>query len=258
MIFLYDNSIGGFLTCVFEAYRYGQNAARILPSNDFQQLTVEENTTVATEPEKAERVASGILRRTGRDGLDNVLRVFRTRSADRDTVIYNYLTLAFQGPEPRTAATARGGRVLSRFADPRVIAFNGLLAKFNAECHRFLGFTRFRETASGVLYAPIAPDHDILEYVMPHFADRLNGRPFGIFDVNRKLLGLYDGKKYRVGKTASDPEIELTQTEMNFQALWKRYYDGIAVEERKSERRRRAFMPERYWKFLPEIQNDIQ
>ncbi|GHU99236.1 DNA metabolism protein [Clostridia bacterium] len=257
MFFLHDNTIEGFLTCVFEAYRREGVAARICAAERFGQLTIEETAAIPADPDKAERVARGILRRTGRDGWDNVQRVFRTACADKDTVIYRYLALVFQGPDPHTAALPRGGRVLSRFADPRVIAFNDLLAKFNHECHRFLGLTRFRETASGVLYAPIAPDHDILETILPHFADRLNGFPFGIYDTSRKFLGLSDGREYRAGKISSDPEIELAQNEIAFQALWKRYYDDIAVEERKSEKRRRAFMPERYWKFLPEIKNDL-
>jgi len=256
MIFLYDNSIEGFLACVFEAYKRNGPDTRIMPSAQLGQIGFEESVFVRADGEKAERVMRGVLKRTGSEGWDGVLRVFRTAAENKDTVIYNYLRLVFEMPEPRTASTMRHGRILSRFNDPHVIAFAGLLGKFNFETHRFLGFTRFRETASGALYAPIAPDHDILDYIMPHFADRLIGAPFGIFDTNRHLLGLYDGKTYRTGYIEASPEIELTQNELAFQTIWKRYYDDIAIEERKSERRRRGFMPVRYWKYMPEITND--
>ena len=203
---------------------------------------------ISTDMIKAERVEKGIIKHIGRDGFGGVLRVFAASDANKDTAIYNFLRLAF----------VHGRKTLEMLGHPDVVVYNEILNRVNYECHRMKGFVRFRETAADIMYAPIRPDHDIVEFIMPHFAGRFHVQKFAIFDVGRKKLGLWDGKTYCVGFTDGLPEIELTDEEIDLQRAWKMYYDTVTIKSRESERRRKNFMPIRYWEFMPEIRNDVE
>ena len=41
--------------------------------------------------------------------------------------------------------------------------------------------------------------------------------------------------------------------ELYFRALWKHFYDTVAIEARYNPRCRMNFMPKRYWNQLPEM-----
>jgi len=246
-IYKYDGSFEGLLTAVFDIYESKKDAAQITASEEIQAALDTPVIEVITDGGKAARVEQGIIKNIGRAGFGGVLRVFAACDADKDTVIYNFLRVAF----------ACGYKALEMLGDPRVIAYNEILARVNYECHRMRGFVRFRETAAGIMYAPIRPDHDILEFIMPLFTERFHIQKFAIYDAGRKKLGLYNGKTYEIGFMDDLPEIELTQDEIDLQRVWKMYYDTVSIESRKSERRRKNFMPVRYWEFMTEITNDM-
>ena len=246
-IYQYDGTLEGFLTAVFDVYDSKKDAALITCSPAAQATLDSAITEVTTDYNKAERVQNGIVKNIGRDGFATVLRVFAAKNDAKDMAIYNFLRLAF----------VHGRKTLEMLGHPHVIIFNEILNRVNYECHRMKGFVRFRETKAGVMYAPIRPDHDIVEFIMPHFAQRFHIQKFAIFDVGRKKLGLWDGKAYQIGFTDELPEIELTDEEIDLQRAWKMYYDTVTIKQRESERRRKNFMPVIYWEFMPEIQNDI-
>ena len=41
--------------------------------------------------------------------------------------------------------------------------------------------------------------------------------------------------------------------ELYFRALWKHFYDTVAIEARYNPKCRMSFMPKRYWNQLPEM-----
>jgi len=246
-IYKYDGSFDGFLTAVFDIYENKKIAALLTASAEIQAALDAVVVEVITDGNKAARVEKGIIKNIGRAGFAAVLRVFSACDAHKDAAIYNFLRLAFK----------HGYKTLEMLGNADVVTYNEILGRVNYECHRMRGFVRFRETKSGVMYAPIRPDHDILEFIMPLFRDRFHIQKFAIYDVGRKKLGLYDGKTYEIGYMEDLPEVELTDDEMDLQRVWKIYYDAVSIESRKSERRRKNFMPARYWEFMTEITNDV-
>ena len=258
-IFRYDGSFDGFLTAVFDIYnnKWGRgdslratNATRphllITSASEIQAAIDTAVIEVVSDIDKAVRVEKGIIRNIGRDGFGGALRVFASNDAHKDIKIYNFLRLVF----------THGRKSLEMLGHPHVITYNEIMDAVNYECHRMKGFVRFRETAGGVMYAPIRPDHDIVEFIMPHFAKRFHIQKFAIYDVGRKKLGLWNGKAYAVDYIDELPEIRLTDEEIDLQRAWKMYYDTVTIKSRESERRRKGFMPKRYWEFMPEITND--
>ena len=60
---------------------------------------------------------------------------------------------------------------------------------------RVLQFLRFQEITGGILYGEIAPDADVLAFVMPHFADRFPLENFVILDERRAAAGIHPAGK---------------------------------------------------------------
>ncbi len=46
------------------------------------------------------------------------------------------------------------------------------------------------------------------------------------------------------------------ESEAAFRALWRRFYDTIAIKERENPRCRMSHMPKRYWGVMTEFQKD--
>ena len=46
---------------------------------------------------------------------------------------------------------------------------------------------------------------------------------------------------------------QLAEDEMMYQNLWKKYFDSIAIEQRRNERCQKNMMPVKYWKNLTEM-----
>ena len=141
--------------------------------------------------------------------------------------------------------------IKNAFNLPEVVDFNDILYKITGETHRLKGLLRFKETAGGVLYAPYSPDNDITDLLTPHFAARLRSEKFIIHDINRGIAGLYDGRGWIITHVG-EAEICLSDSELAFEGLWKKYYKSVNIESRPHERQMKRSMPVRYWKFLPE------
>ena len=80
------------------------------------------------------------------------------------------------------------------------------------------------------------------------------GERFLIFDKTHR-----EALVHRPGVLRFCPMDELTlpppdRTEAEYRALWKRFYDTIAIEGRTNPRGRMSHMPKRYWGNMTEFQ----
>jgi len=149
------------------------------------------------------------------------------------------------------------------------------------EVHRLTGLIRFSELEGGVLYAPIDPDNDVLEFLAPHFSDRYRYDPFIIHDKSRcKALFSYDktwriepfdgemlspARKENISQSVTwgrffclkteepSPCLMVSESENNIRDLWKQYFEVMATKERINLKHQRQFVPVRYRKHLPEF-----
>lgn len=226
-----------FFTAVFNAY--GDKDALITADN--AQLTIGGKTVdVYSENEKSARVQNAISKFDGK-ALNDILLCLRSCNPLKEQIAFRYIKLIMQYKSP----------VKLRLTLPEVVEFNQTIFKVAHEVHKFTGFIRFTESRHGALYAPYAPDNDITELLMPHFVSRLKNEIFAIHDVKRKIAGLYDGKNWATGRL-DKAEIYLSENETQFEALWRKYYKAVTVNERPHEKQMKGSMPVRYWKFLPE------
>lgn len=127
------------------------------------------------------------------------------------------------------------------------------------ESHKMKGFTRFKEINNNILYAEIEPVNNILELLSNHFQKRLKNEYWIIKDAKRKMLSIYDKKKFYIvlEENFQLEKIIVSNEEEKIEDMWKIFYKTIGIKERKNSRCRQNFMPKRYWKYLIEMEDEL-
>ncbi len=242
MIYTYDASLEGFFSCVFVAYSKKETPS-LITAQSFQPALGEEVRPIQTDQEQASRVSYAIERHLGIDGIHDLKYAFANCDPYRETVILRFLRLVFK----------HGNKTRTMFSEPAVIEFNQLVYATSHEVHRMKGFLRFSKSTSGIYYAKFEPDHDVMEFILPHFAARLNDSTFVIHDLKRHKMGLYDGEKQLVVKTDKQVILTLSEDELAVRKLWQEYFINVNIPERKRERQQMQFLPKRYRKHMTEF-----
>jgi|GEM_PF-1399196 len=141
-------------------------------------------------------------------------------------------------------------------SEPQVTPVFDLSRAVSCECERARQFVRFHRMDNGIYRARFEPRANVVPLVMGHFAGRFNIQPFMIHDPLHGMLGFWDGTSTQLVQTNAagwDLDTYGTGDDAYYQALWKRFYDSIAIEGRSNHDLRRQLMPKRFWKNLPEM-----
>lgn len=241
MIYFFDGSEEGFLSAFPVAFR---DEAATVTSRNAQMTLGQTCTFVPTDHVRAERARQRLLSFDGKC-MSDLNFLLRSGDAAAENVAFRYFRLLARKKSP----------VRRMLADGDVIAATECIRRVTYEVHRMHGFLRFMESASGALYAPVSPDHDIVDLLVPHFRARLSKIPFVIHDVGRKKAAVCDGT-HTFCVPLEKADVVLSADEAGWQALWKQYYADVDIPERRRIRQMRGYLPVRYWKFLPEKQGD--
>jgi len=257
MNYIYDGTFDGFLCCVYLHY-HREKAEGIFSCGDYQLDLARQGFEVVTNPEDAITVYEAINDKISPWDLERAYRVFRTSIPGKEMLLLNYIRLGFK----------YGPRIRLLHSNEFVLPVEKADRKLGNEVHRLCGLIRFSvmeaEPVAGggsfpmplghnILYAVVEPDHDVLEFLAPHFTDRFKWDPFIIHDKNRKkALAGYGGKWY-ITEFSGETSLKATASEEEYRGLWRNYFDSTAIKERTNPRCQRSFMPLRYWKNLTEV-----
>lgn len=243
-IYQIDQTPCAFFTAVFCAYADRAENSAIIVSSDFQSSIGDEFLSPAPDEKKAARVLKK-LRAIDARCLCEIDYILRTAAPDREQIAFLYIKRLLSNNAP----------VREMLVFPEIRRAMDLSAQVGNESHRLTGFLRFHETASGIFYAACTPDNDVVDFLMPHFCARFKNTPFVIHDVKREIAGVYNGNSWLVAP-AKRADIVFSEREDGFLKLWKEYYHTVTIPARKNTRQMKNYMPVRYWKFMPEKEND--
>lgn len=127
------------------------------------------------------------------------------------------------------------------------------------ENQHMLGFLRFQELESGALFAEISPTNNLLELMAPHFADRLSGENWLIYDSARKIACVHQPGKGVLFTDRIPAELLALNTnsaaEPLYQDLWRAFFKAIAIEGRYNPKCQQNLMPKKYWAHMTEMQS---
>ncbi|MDY0236294.1 MAG: TIGR03915 family putative DNA repair protein [Gudongella sp.] len=242
IVYLYDNSFEGFLTCIYRAYYSRENPSYIITKEeqiDFLVKTIE----VDTDLEKSKKVYKAIQEKISEDALIKVFTVFLSEEKDMGTIILNYLRVAFK----------MGAQIDDYNIHPVVIEIDKIYKRVGIEKHRLLGLTRFKELQNGIFYAQLEPVYNVVSLLAPHFSTRLNNERWIIHDIKRGIAVFYNKKEWVIRNIDEPENFIISEAEEGYQDMWREYYKHIAIGNRKNTRQKKAYMPTRYWKHLVEL-----
>ena len=244
LVYRYDGTYQGFLCCVAQCF-FHKKLPQGVQLLDEPQGTLFGVLAVESDPELARRVEDSVREKISPAALGMVQQGFLTCMEEKELRLIRFILLGYR----------HGPRVLGMSVHPDVHALNKALLYLKNEAHFHVEFLRFAD-CGGFFAAMITPNNRVLPLIVKHFCSRLNTERFMIFD---KTHGM--GFVYRPGGEAGEffyaDAVDLpepSEEEARYQALWRKFYDTIAVEGRVNPKLRRGMMPMRYWKNMTEFQ----
>lgn len=240
--YLYDGTYPGFLCCVYESYAKREIPAAVL-GPDQGQTTLFGQCSIATDPARAARVAAG-LKRLGPAVQDGVTVGFLADIEGKDLTLLRYARLCFE----------RGAAAAQMLGDADVAAAYALERAVRGESCKYIEFLRF-EQRGAMLGTIIHPKHRILPLLRGHFCSRLPDEDFLIFDATHGMaLVRSQGQVHYMQMQRYAPAPDAA--EEDWQALWKRFFKALTIEQRRNERCQRTHAPKRYWQDMCEMRPD--
>ena len=248
---IYDGTMAGFLTAVFDVYELRLGEVRISRSETLLPDAFSAQRTIVTDALKARRVWKGLGNKVGQEAQQQCYQCFLSGLPGIEDTLMRYLQYIFSSTE-NTAID---------FGNAAVLEVAQTARKVWREKHRMEAFVRFRQLKDGLYYAAVEPDYNVLPLILPHFKSRYADMDWLIYDSKRRYGIYYNKEKEMVSEitlewkedSMSDENI-YDENEERYQVLWKDYFRHTGIPARKNPKLHVKHIPERYWRFLTEKQ----
>lgn len=239
----YDGTFAGFLTCAWDALEGGtEPSAFLLPGDG---ATLWDERQVAADQGRARRLYAALSRRVSPAFQKLIARGFLTCLAEKELAL---LTLIRRG-------LREGDRVRLDLSDPVMARVNLALTKMWTEWDHLKGFVRFSEL-DGVLVGEIEPKNRVLPLLAPHFAARYSGERLALYDRTHHEIFLSDRGRWKLLPAEDFRMGPAGSGERAYRAMWRRYYDTIAIEGRINPKCQSTHLPKRYRHVMTEFLTD--
>ncbi len=239
----YDGTFAGFLTCAWDALEGGtEPSAFLLPGDG---ATLWEERQVAADQGRARRLYAALSRRVSPAFQKLIARGFLTCLPEKELAL---LTLIRRG-------LREGDRVRLDLSDPVMARVNLALTKMWTEWDHLKGFVRFSELDS-VLVGEIEPKNRVLPLLAPHFAARYSGERLALYDRTHHEIFLSDRGRWKLLPAEDFRMGPAGSGERAYRAMWRRYYDTIAIEGRINPKCQSTHLPKRYRHVMTEFLTD--
>jgi probable DNA metabolism protein len=252
--YLYDKSLEGLLTAVFEWFERKPGQVVLQDISCHQPNAFEQAFEVYTDRKKADRVWAALLKKVDKGWIRRIYCAYLSELPETQDQLFQLICYLFQNP-----AGAE-----NNFGNAQVLHVSQMAKKVEREKHRMEAFIRFQETSSGMFYCGIDPDFNVLPLISKHFKNRYADQQWLIYDLKRKYGLFYDlntleqvemeftteALKTNANATIVSPKEEL------YALLWKDYFKSTNIPARKNTKLHIQHVPRRYWKYLTEKQPD--
>ena len=253
--YLFDGTLTGLLTAVFESYASRQKAATLGPAAGYQPGFLDTAVTIIPDPEKAQRVWTGLGKRIGNAGRHEFYTVFLSESAEAWQHMFGYARYIFDYDD-------HDGERAADYGNQHVLAVAAYAKKVSRERHRMKAFVRFNKSADGLYTAIVEPDFNVLPLIAGHFRDRYADQRWLIFDKRRHYGIYYDLTSVQEVKiepvpadafqVATSAPMLPDENDSLYTSLWQEYFKSTNIKERANLKLHIQHVPKRYWKHLPE------
>lgn len=253
MTYIFDNTLRGFLCCVFEYYEKKAQQVKVIPQRLHTPSLINDEVIIHSDNAKAMRVWNGLEQRLSEEWMLKLYCCFLSELPESYQQLFDCICYFFSTEKI----------VYTNYGNEHILAVNKAARKTQYEQHRMKGFIRFQQTKDNIFFAEIEPDHNVLPLLSSHFKKRFADQQWIIYDKKRDY-GLYynlhtveeihlsfdDKIKYNQKLPAS----VVAEPEALYNSLWKDYYNSVNIKERKNLQLHTQFLPKRYWRYLTEKQ----
>lgn len=251
LIFSYDGTLEGFLTCVYLCYeRKAEKTVTIRKkeyANETFFSTVED---VISDSKKADRVWKGMEKKTSPSGRTKIYKAFLSELPNIEDSLLGYIRYAFSSE----------GKIDSDFSNEDVLKVSQIARSVGREKHRMDAFVRFRLTKDNIYFANVEPDFNVLPLIISHFKSRYADQKWIIYDLKRAYGIYYDLNKVETIKLEISEDLNnhlaqnlyFSEYEQDYQKLWHNYFKSTNIKSRKNLKLHIRHVPKRYWKYLSE------
>lgn len=247
MIYIYDGTFDGYLCAVFDSFSRHEIPDDILAHEPEQVEFFQTFHRIETNITHARRVEQGIVRAMNADILSYVFAAMHSAQAGAGRDLLDFLHLGFK----------IGPTILERLTEDSVVRVMRMSRHVWFESGRWREFLRFHELENGVYIAQYEPENDVTELMMPHFADRFADQPFIIHDRGRHKAGVCHRGSWMMASSENMVLPHESEREAQYQKLWLRFYDTVAIKARENPKLRRQLMPKKYWKDMLEMNRSV-
>ena len=243
IIYEYDGSFDGLLTCIYESYANKERPTAILDGGDGEPCLFEIR-RIETDRAHAQRVYRSLHKLSPEVG-PLLRRAYLSCLEDREMAIYRFVVRLY----------AEGRPYLTRLSDNDYQPLLRAVRHLSAEVEHLRGFVRFSDY-DGVLGGEIEPKNRVLPLLRHHFCERYREDSFFLYDRTHREALLYAGGVSRIVPLERFEPAAPGEEEVRYRRLWRRFYDTIAIRERENPRLRMTHMPKRFWGTMTEFQPD--
>ena len=130
-----------------------------------------------------------------------------------------------------------GPKIMTMLSIDYVLHILNLRKNMLSEAHKLKGLVRLQEIGNNLFYSSIHPENNVIENLGHFFIRRFPAQNLILHDKNRGIALLYNTKEYtimQVNNNSLNPSI--TESEKQFQGLWKTFHKTIAIKERKNSK----------------------
>lgn len=250
VVFRYDKTFEGLLTCVFDAYSRKTFPMKLVSEKEPLPLFTEEEHTVVPDINKSSRVWNTVEQKLPKEACSMLMHVWLSELPESDELLFRYIRKVIDSPH----------NISTNFADADVMDVHNIAKKVSRERLHLIQFVRFQKAADDLFFAPVSPIFNSLPLTMNYFTDRFADQKWLIYDIKRRY-GFYYNLESAQEVTLDNDEHLLSgqldeklmaHDEKLFQQMWKSYFNALTIKERINPKLQRQHMPRRYWKFLPE------
>lgn len=253
VIFIYDKTLEGLLTAVFDAYVRHTFPDRLLAEGEPLPLFYDEVVTVYTDPVKSDRVWKGLQKKISTLSLTGITMTWLSELPGSDELLLRYMRKIIDSPR----------NIEMNFGDPDILGVSKIWKKVSTEQHHVVQFLRFQKAADGTFFAALSPLYNVLPLTLSHLTNRFADQKWLLYDLKRAYGYYYDLEEttevhfeqkdtHLISGLLSEDIMD--KDEKLFQQMWKEYFKSIAIKERLNPKLHRQHMPERFWKYMPEKQ----
>lgn len=260
-IYVCEDSLTGIFSGIYEVWKRKMTAeeAGLEVGDSFERRLFCEYIFCKAEERKALVVIRMIQKNLGADVYEKISYALLSADRRKAEMVFRAMLEAKK--------LSRKDRLMEHLGNEAVRAVFGMYRQVANEAHHYKGFVRFRELKNQTLFAKIEPKHAVLPCIAEHFADRFPQENWVIYDKTHEVFLIHEkGKRYYFlqqymcmkGDSGSAQNIAggFSEEEMDYEALWKEFFQSISVAERENRALQNQNLPLRFRTNLVEFSKE--